>query len=117
MVLLKNLPKEEWRLPAPSEPERQVDAFKVLCNVRDDAAKTKAILARISLSSAGKREAEGVERHDLRTPYSSSGKTSVVKQRGGAELLKSVGANLAGFASVTCGMYRPTEAHLVRSVF
>ncbi len=45
LFIFKNLPKEEWRVPAPADPDQQVDAIKVLCDVLDDAARTKAMLA------------------------------------------------------------------------
>jgi hypothetical protein len=45
-MIFKNLPREEWRVPASAKSDLQVDAFKMLYDLLDDAARTKAKLAR-----------------------------------------------------------------------
>lgn len=47
MALFNNLPREEWRVPVTAaDSDRDLDAFKMLCDVLDDAARIKASLAR-----------------------------------------------------------------------
>lgn len=61
VMLLKNLPKPEWRMPAPKNTELSKRAFEAYCAVLDEVAKIKAMSGSGDLLQCAEERVEKIE--------------------------------------------------------